>query len=124
MKTDRLTLLVSPQDKAAIAARAAALNLSVSELVRQAALGFDPDEAAAKAELEALMPQFEQAVDNILATFDRMLERADAHEREMERLQSPAFREEVRERLWADPSIDWDRIAAIRAGALRASRVA
>jgi hypothetical protein len=124
MKTDRLTLLVAPADKAAIAARAAALNLSVSELVRQAALGYDPAEAAAKAELEALMPQFEQAVDNILATFDRMLERADAHEREMERMQSPEYREQVRREVEADPRIDWDWVAKLRAGALHPKAVA
>jgi hypothetical protein len=118
MKTDRMTLLIAPEDKAAIAARAAALGLSVSELVRQAALGYDPAEAAAKAELEALMPDFERAVGNILATLDRMLEKADAHEAEMQRLRSPEYREQVAQEVEADPRIDWDRIARLRAGAL------
>jgi hypothetical protein len=118
VKTERLTLLVAPADKAAIAARAAALDMSVSELVRQAALGYDPEEAAAKAELEALLPQFEQGIDNILATLDRMLARSDAHEAEMRRLQSPEYREQVRREVAADPSIDWDWIAKLRAGAL------
>jgi hypothetical protein len=124
MKTDRLTLLISPADKAAIAARAEALGLSVSELVRQAALGYDPGEAAAKAELEALLPEFEQAVDNILATLDRMLKKADAHDAEMVRLRSPEYREQVRREVEADPRIDWEWIARLRAGALHPKAVA
>jgi hypothetical protein len=118
MKTDRLTLMVSPADKAAINARATSLGISVSELVRQAALGFDPEEATAKAELEALMPEFEGAVDRILATLDRMLAKADAFEERMEHLRSPEYREQVRREVEADPRIDWDWIAKLRAGAL------
>ncbi len=118
MKTDRLTLLVAPEDKAAIAARAAALNLSVSELVRQAALGYDPQEASAKAELEAILPEFEQAVDNILASLDRMLVKADAHDAEMQHLRSPEYREQLAQEVQADPRIDWDWVAKLRAGAL------
>ena len=65
MKTERLTLLVSPSDKAAIAARAAALNMSVSELVRRATRDYDPEEEALREELEALLPAFNAAVANI-----------------------------------------------------------
>jgi hypothetical protein len=118
MKTDRLTLLISPADKAAINARAEMLGISVSELVRQAALGYDPEEARAKEELEALLPDFHAAVDRMNATFDRMLAKAEAHDREMERLQSPEYREEVRRHLEANPDVDWDWIAKVRSGAL------
>jgi hypothetical protein len=124
MKTDRLTLLISPADKAAINARAELLGISVSELVRQAALGFDPEEAGAKAELEAMMPEFEGAVDRILAALDRMLVKAEAHETEMARLRSPEYREQVRRDVEADPRIDWDWIAKLRSGALHAKAVA
>lgn len=120
MKTDRLTLLISPADKAAINARAELLGISVSELVRQAALGFDPEESAARAELEAMLPEFEGAVDRILGTLDRMLSKADAHEVEMARLRSPEYREQVRREVEADPRIDWDWIAKLRAGELHA----
>jgi hypothetical protein len=113
MKTDRMTLLISPADKAAIAARAAAFNMSVSELVRRAALGYDPLEAAELAELEAILPEFLAAVDNIGVTLDRMLERSDAHAREMQRLQSPEYRDEVRREIESDPSIDWDRLRTL-----------
>ncbi len=119
MKTDRLTLLISPTDKAAINARAELLGISVSELVRQAALGYDPEEAEAKAELEALLPEFKVAIERMSATFDRMLDKADAHEREMDRLRSPEYREEVRRDLEANPDIDWDWITRVRGGALQ-----
>ena len=124
MKTDRLTLLISPADKAAINARAELLGISVSELVRQAALGFDPEEAVAKAELEVLMPEFEGAVDRILASLDRMLAKADAHDVEMARLRSPEYREQVQRDVEADPRIDWDWIAKLRSGTLHAKAVA
>jgi uncharacterized protein (DUF1778 family) len=124
MKTDRLTLLVAPEDKAAIAARATALGMSVSELVRQAALAYDPTEAVARAELEALLPDFERAIGSILATLDRMLEKADAHEAAMQRLRSPEYREQVRREVEADPRIDWDWIAKLRAGALHGRAMA
>lgn len=123
MKTDRLTLMVSPADKAAINARASSLGISVSELVRQAALGFDPEEAAAKAELEALMPEFERAIDRILATLDRILANGEAHDAEMARLRSPEYRDQIAREVEADPRIDWDWIAKLRAGALH-SKVA
>lgn len=124
MKTDRLTLMVSPADKAAINARAISLGISVSELVRQAALGFDPEEATVKAELETLMPEFEGAVDRILASLDRMLVKGETHEAEMARLRSPEYREQVQRDIETDPRIDWDWIAQLRSGALHAKAVA
>ncbi len=120
MKTDRLTLLVSPADKAAIVARAEQLGISVSELVRQAALGYDPDDIEAKHALESMLPEFSAAISRMDAAFDRMIERGEAHEARMAHLQSSDYREQVRARLAADPAIDWDRIAAIRDGALHA----
>jgi hypothetical protein len=113
MKTDRMTLLIAPADKAAIAARAASLNMSVSELVRRAALDYDPHEVAELAELEAILPDFLAAVDSIGATLDRMLERSDAHAREMAHLQSPEYREQIRREIAADPTIDWSRLHAL-----------
>ncbi len=113
MKTDRMTLLIAPEDKAAIAARAAALHLSVSELVRRAALDYDPAAAHQLDELRAVLPDFLTAVDNIGATLDRMLERSDAHAAEMQRLQSPEHRAQVRREIAADPDIDWQRFRAL-----------
>lgn len=124
MKTDRLTLLISPADKAAINARAETLGISVSELVRRAALDYDPEEADARAELEALLPQVEAAVARMHATFDRIEANSERHRREMEWLRSPEFQEQLRQEVWSDPRIDWDWIEAVRAGALHGKAAA
>lgn len=118
MKTDRLTLLISPADKAAINARAETLGISVSELVRQAALNFDPEEERAKGELEALLPEFNASVERIIATLDRIIANGEQHRREMEYLQSPEYQEQLQREVWADPRIDWNWIQQIRNGAL------
>ena len=118
MKTDRLTLMVSPADKAAINARATSLGISVSELVRKAALDYDPGEEVMKAELEALLPEVEAAIERMHATFDRIEANSEAHRREMEHLRSPEYREQVQREVWADPNIDWEWIRALREGVL------
>jgi len=43
MKTDRLTLLVTPEEKAEMTARADAMGISTSELVRRAVRSYDPE---------------------------------------------------------------------------------
>lgn len=108
MKTERLVMLVTPADKAALSARAAAFGISVSELVRQAALDYDPEEAAARAELEAFMPDFNAMVDDIHASFDRMVARLEAGEATRTAMDTPQYRARVREQLLDDPGIDWD----------------
>jgi hypothetical protein len=118
MKTDRLTLLISPADKAAINARAETLGLSVSELIRRAALDYDPEEAEARRELETLLPQVSAAVGRMHATFDRIAANTARHNEEMAYLRSAEYRDELQQQIWADPRIDWDWIAAIRGGAL------
>ena len=119
MKTDRLTLMVSPADKAAINARAETLGVSVSELVRRAALDYDPAEVHARAELEALLPEVEAAVGRMHATFDRIEANSEAHRREMNHLRSPEYREQLQREVWANPNIDWDWVQALRDGVLR-----
>lgn len=111
MKTDRLTLLISPADKAAINARAEMLGISVSELVRRAAIDYEPEEAAIRAEIEAILPEAAAAIERMAATFDRMLAKADAHQREMEWMRSPEGREQIRRDLFANPNIDWNHVA-------------
>lgn len=118
MKTDRLTLLINPADKAAINARAESLGISVSELVRRAALDYEPDEAAMQAEIEALLPEVDAALERIHATFDRIEANGEAHRAEMERLRSPECRDQMQREVWADPRIDWDWIEKLRGGAL------
>ena len=67
MKTDRLTLLIAPADKGAIAARADALGISVSELMRRGALSYDPDDADMLARLKVLVPELHAAAREMRA---------------------------------------------------------
>ena len=113
-----MTLLIAPDDKAAITARADTLGVSVSELVRRAALDYDPDEALARAELEVLLPQVNAAVARMHATFDRIEANSARHREEMAHQRSDEYRAKLQQDMWTDPRIDWDWIAAIRGGAL------
>jgi hypothetical protein len=113
MKTERMTLLISPNDKAAITARAERLGLSVSELVRTAALDYDPDEAAARAEVEALLPEFRASITNMHASFERMTARLEEGERRREEMETPEYRENIQQKLLEDPAIDWGRVRAV-----------
>lgn len=121
MKTDRLTLLISPADKAAINARAETLGVSVSELLRKAALEYDPEDAEARAEVEALQPEFSAVVAAIHQSFGRMIERLDAGERRRAEMDTPEYREKVRTQVLADPSIDWSRVSALVNGQRKAA---
>ncbi len=118
MKTDRLTLLISPADKAAINARASSLGISVSELVRKAALDYDPEMGTEQQKLEALLSELEAALDRIDTNIDAMQTEAEIHRIEMQRMASPEYREQVRQDILADQSINWANFGALF-GALR-----
>ena len=60
MKTERLVILVTPQEKRAIAHRAKALEVSVAELLRRSAQGFGA--GADEATLAALAGELHKAV--------------------------------------------------------------
>lgn len=110
MKTDRMTLLISPADKAAIVARAASLDMSVSELVRQAALDYDPEEAALLAELEIILPELNAIADRIEARRDQWQAEDAARAAKWAHIRSPEYRAQIRAELVADDSIDWDAV--------------
>ncbi len=82
--TSRLVVMMTPGDKKAIEARARALDLSTSELVRRAAASYEeqvtPEEARM---LEMLADEFETAVADIRQTLRETNERIDAHFAEM-----------------------------------------
>ena len=110
MKTDRLTLLIAPADKAAIAARADELGLSVSELVRRATVAYEPEDEALVRELDALWPEVGAALDRIEANLDRALARSAEHATRMNWIASDEYRDQVRRGIESDPSIDWSHI--------------
>ena len=75
MTTERLTILVTPQEKAAMTAKAAEMHVSTSEMLR---LAFDAfEEPENQALLNALADELERAVK-------RMGESLDAASREVE----------------------------------------
>ena len=108
MKTDRLTLLIAPAEKAAIAERAAELGLSVSELVRRAVLSFSPEDAETLRELEAALPEANAALDRMHDRFERMIARLDRNAQHHAYLNSDEHRAKIQEELADDRSIDWD----------------
>lgn len=110
MKTDRMTLLISPTDKAAIVARAASLDMSVSELVRQAALDYDPEEAALLAELEAVLPELNALADRIEARRDQWEAEDATRAAKWAHIRSHEYRAQVRAEVLADDTIDWDAV--------------
>lgn len=75
MKSERLTILVTPEEKAAMNAKAAEMHVSTSEMLR---LAFDAfEEPENQALLSALADELERAVK-------RMSESLDAASREVE----------------------------------------
>jgi acetyl-CoA carboxylase carboxyltransferase component len=105
MKTERMTLLIAPDDKAAIAERADALGMSVSELVRQAAMGFDPEDQAYLKELAKLVPELREAAIDMRESLSRALGAAEETKTFME--DRSAYRAQIHADLSADPSINW-----------------
>ncbi len=71
MRSERVNLLLTAEEKAAIEARAAALNLSTSEMVRRAIASYDPEfeESALKVladELNLVVAATEESLDAAL----------------------------------------------------------
>jgi hypothetical protein len=60
VKTERMTILVTPDQKKAIAAKADALRLSVGEVVRRAVSDYEPDRED-EVILEALASELSEA---------------------------------------------------------------
>ncbi len=77
MRSEHINLLVTPEEKAAIAAQAAALNLSTSDMMRRAVASYDPefDESELQAladELSLVVAATEESLDSALREFDAL----------------------------------------------------
>lgn len=104
MKTARITLLISPQEKARIGRQAEALGISSSEFVRKAANLVEAEDIAALEEIRSLLPQFNAALDRMHDNFKAALETALRHEQEIERVRGREHRRAVLLEL-ADPDL-------------------
>ena len=116
MKTERMTLLVTPAEKALIAERAAALNISASEFVRKAVTYLDPEDLRTLEELEALMPEFNAAIERMRSNVAAAIAAQDVHERNFAWLRSDEYRDQVRREVAEDASIDWEWTRALFGG--------
>jgi hypothetical protein len=111
MKTERMTLLIAPDDKAAITARAESLGMSVSELVRQAAMGYDPEERAYLDELARLVPDLKAAAQDMRESLARAF--AAAEETRVALADRETYRDRLRQTMEADTTINWAGIQRI-----------
>src|SRR5688500_3801239 len=104
MRTQRLTLPVTPAEKAQIAQQAAALGLSPGEFARKTAMMLDANDIAGLEEIQSLLPDFNAALDRIHHRLVAMAESNEKWHQEMERLRSPEYREEVARSIMKDQS--------------------
>ncbi|MGF1475719.1 MAG: ribbon-helix-helix protein, CopG family [Geminicoccaceae bacterium] len=79
MKSLRINLLVSPEEKAQIDERAQAARLTTSELVRRAVAAYQPDQNLD--DLKLLIDELAAAADRMERKLDATLEKLKAHER-------------------------------------------
>lgn len=108
MKTDRLTLLISPAEKAALSARAEALGVTVSELMRQAAMRFDPAQDDEIATLHALTTELSDQMGRLRGKLDTAFEEAERTRLHIAVRETAA--DEARERIGAGSPVDWSGI--------------
>ena len=75
MKSERITILVTPDEKASINRRAAAMNIPAGELLRRAVADYEPDDEQNAEQLELLARQLAVAVTNTEAKLDKALDK-------------------------------------------------
>lgn len=85
MQTARVTVLMTPERKAALEARASDMGVSSGEFIRLAVDNFNPSEAES-AELAALVEELADAVPRMRAALDRSVERLDQTHARVDRL--------------------------------------
>jgi folate-dependent tRNA-U54 methylase TrmFO/GidA len=84
MRTERMTILLSPASKAAVSARAAAKGLSVGEYVRRKiededdlSPGQEAELAALVNEVNAAVPKMTESLDDVIDTLRRTREKVE-----------------------------------------------
>ena len=79
MKSARITILVSEEEKADIGARAAEMKIPTGELLRRAVASYEPEDESE--ELEALASEFERIVKQTESKLDHAIEKlASVHD--------------------------------------------
>ena len=78
MRTERVTVLMKPEEKAAIEAKAAERGVSSGEYIRLAVDNFEKISAEEEAELMALVAEANAAIPKMRASLDRSIATLDA----------------------------------------------
>ena len=73
MRTARITILVSEEEKAEIGAKAAEMKIPTGELLRRAYASYEPEDESE--ELEALASEFERIVKQTESKLDHAIEK-------------------------------------------------
>ena len=81
MKSERINLLVTPEEKAVIDKRARDAGLTTSEMIRRAALAYDPE---VDGELRTLVDELAAVADRMEAKLDATLAKVAAYEEALE----------------------------------------
>jgi hypothetical protein len=102
MKMHRLTLHLTDAEKERIAQQAAAVGTSESDYVRRAVNLLDAEDVAVLEDVRSLLPEFNAALTRIHDTLVAAAERSEKHQREMARMRTPEYREEVKRELEKD----------------------
>ena len=84
MRTQRMTILLTPDEKAGVEASAGKLGISRSEYVRMAVDNFETPTAAEEAELAALLAEVNRAVPKMQASIERTCATLDATHRKVD----------------------------------------
>ncbi len=116
MKTERMVLLVTPEEKARIGSESAKLGVSASEYIRKLVGLVDANDIAELESLAAMMPALGAAMNSIEANIGRTLTRFEEAERERAYVYSDEYRAKVREEVLNDPTINWDGVRAVFGG--------
>ena len=124
MKTERMVLLVTPEEKAKIGIEAAKLGVSASEYIRKLVGLLDADDVRAAEELQLLVPELTAMADRLDETFTDFRAQEKLREERWAYLSSPEYRDVVRQEVLDDPTIDWDRMSALFGGRADDSGVA
>ncbi len=86
MRSERVTVLMKPEEKAALEARAAKRGVSSGEYLRLAVDNFEKIPEEQEAELAALVAEVNQVVPKIRDSLDRSSERLEATHRKVDML--------------------------------------
>jgi len=95
MRAHRITLLVSKAEKERIARQAASLGTCEGDYVRKTAMLLDADDVAALEDVRSLLPEFDAALTRIHNNLVAAAERSEKHHREIERMRSAEYRQEI-----------------------------